>query len=227
MASTQYTSVDLCAIRVTQLTEGGAPVTGASSGYVTESAISLGISITTEDGDSLVQKNGCGDICATLNEPDKIKGIELSAEFCQLDAYLLKLLTGAELFTEGLNAIGFQFAAVGSTPAPICFEGWSKAWDGDHQAVVPATSPDAAYIHWVFPYTRWVQGDLTLEHDLMVVPATAKGAENPSIGDTGPYGDWPTAVETAGGVTRLGGWFFDGDIPSGTGAYVTVPTPTP
>lgn len=222
MASTCYTSVDLCAVRVSKLTAGGAPLTGVNNGYVTDAVVSLGITITLKEGEELERINGCGDVCAVLNTPDKIKGIELSAEFCQLDAYLLEILTDVDVFTSGGNAIGFQFPAVGASPDPVCFEGWSKAWDVDRQAVPTFTSPDAAYVHWVFPFTRWVNGDMTLEHDLLVVPATAKGSENANITQDGPFNDWPSAVAQAGGVTRVGGWFFDDVLPTGDCDYVEV-----
>lgn len=222
MASTCYTSVDLCATRVSKLATGGAPVAGASNGYVSDGAITLEITITLKEGEELERTNGCGAVCAVLNEPDQIKGVELSAEFCYLDAYLLEILTGATPFVSGGNAIGMQFAAVGSSPDPVCFEGWSKAWDVDRQATPAFTTPDAAYIHWVFPFNRWVQGAQTLEHDFMIVPATAKGSENPNITANGPFDDWPSAVANAGGVTRIGGWFFDATLPEADCDYVAV-----
>lgn len=222
MASTCITSVDFCAVRVAKLTSAGAPSAGASNGYVSNDAITLTITVTLKTGDELEKVNGCGDICAVLNQPDQIKGLELSAEFCFLDAYLLELLTGASVFSSGGEAVGQQFAAVGSSADPVCFEGWSKAWDNDRQASPAFTSPNAAYIHWVFPFTRWVQGDQKLEHDFMTVPATAKGSENPNITGNGPFDDWPAVVAGQDGVTRIGGWFYDAVLPTATCDYVAV-----
>lgn len=222
MSSTCHTSVDLCAVRVAKLTTAGAPSAGASNGYVTDSPISLAIDITTEAGVDKTQKNGCGAVCSVLNEPDTVKGVALDAEFCQLDSYLFEHLTGADVFTSGGNAIGFQFAEIGAAPDPVCFEGWSKAWDVDEQLVSAFTTPAATYIHWVFPFTRWVQGKLTLEHDLMVCPAAAKGSQNSHITANGPFDDWPSAVASHGGITRIGGWFYDDDLPTATCDYVAV-----
>jgi hypothetical protein len=222
MASTLYQAVDLCAVRVAKLTEGGAPLTGATNGYISDGAVTMGIGITTEAGDDITQKNGCGNICATLQSPDLIKGLTLDIDFCRLDAYLYELLTGSDTFTSGADAVGFQFAAVGAAPGPVCFEGWSKAWDVDHQATDAFTSPDATWIHWVFPYTRWVQGDITVEHGIDVYPASAKGSENSAITADGPFNDWPAPVSAHGGVTRVGGWFFDDDIPVVTANKVPV-----
>ena len=223
MARTCITPVDLCAIRVSKITEGGAPIAGANNGYISEAPISLGVTVTTESGDDLTLENGCGQLMATLQTPDQIKGVELELNLCQLDAYLLQLLTGAQLFTSGSDAIGFQFAAVGSSPSPVCLEGWSKAWtSGGNQLTHASTSPNETWIHWVFPFTRWVQGDITMEHELMQVPVSAKGYENRNITANGPYNDWPAAVAAQGGVTRLGGWFYDGPPPDQTCAYAAV-----
>lgn len=222
MASTIYDSVDLCRIRVSLLTTGGAPLTWASNGYVSDAAINLGIKITTEAGDDITQKNGCGTICATLQSPDQMKGIALSADLCILDAYLEEFLCGSQTISSGANAIGSRFAAVGSSPTPVCFEGWSKAWQTDHQATNAFTSPNPTYIHWVFPYTRWVLGDRTLEHGIDVWPVNGVGSENTAITVDGPFNDWPSAVAASGGMPRLGGWFFDGTIPTASTSKIAV-----
>lgn len=222
MASTCITSLDLCAIQVSKTTEAGAPIAGANNGYVSDAPVSLGVTITTEAGDDLTQKNGCGLVMATLQQPDQIKGIELALVLCQLDAELIEIMTGAELFTDGADAIGFQLAAVGSSPPPVCFEGWTKAWEVDHQLADDFTTPDDTWIHWVFPLTRWVQGDFTLEHALLTVPLNGKGSENPSITADGPTNSWPAEVAAKGGVTRLGGWFYDTAPPAATCTYVPV-----
>lgn len=222
MASTCITSLDFCAIRVARLTDSGAPLTGPTNGYVSDAPISLDVSIVTEEGDDLTSKNGCGLICATFQQPDQIKSLELTLELCQLDAELLEILTGAQVFMSGGNAIGLQFPEVGSQPPPVSFEGWSKAWATDHQLVDPSTAPDSTWIHWVFPGVRWVQGDFTVEHDLMVVTVNGKGQENPNLSVNGAFDDFPTEIAAAGGVTGLGAWFYDTEPPPATCDYVPV-----
>lgn len=222
MSSTCITSLDLCAIRVARLTDAGAPLTGANNGYISDAPIKLDVSVVTEAGDDLTLKNGCGLLAATFQQPDQIKSIELSLDLSQLDAELLEVMTGAQVFVQGGNAIGFQLPEVGAEPPPIAFEGWTKAWETDHQLVDTTTSPNATWIHWVFPMTRWVQGDFTLEHDLLVVPVNAKGSENPAITADGPFDDWPVSIAAAGGVTRLGGWFYDTEAPPALCTYVPV-----
>lgn len=221
--STCYTSVDICALRVAKLTAAGAPDTGADNGYVTDATISLGITVEVRDGEELEQINGCGAICATLKEPDKVKRVSLDLDLCQLDAFLIEFLTGASTFVDGSgDAIGQQLPAVGTEAGPTCVEAWSKAWDDSSQAVDPFTTPNETYIHWVFPFTRWVQGAFTLEHQLMIVPLTGDGAENDQITADGPFDDWPVEVAGVGGVTRIGGWFFDPALPTVACQPITV-----
>jgi len=222
MTSTCVTSLDLCAIRVARLSDAGVPQAGATNGYAANSPIRLQVTVTTEAGEEFTQRNGCGDLCAVFEEPDKIKGLQLAMDLCQLDAYLLRLTAGVDVIEDAGEAIGFEFPEVGSTPDPVCLEGWTKAWEGSQPATPTFTAPDAAYMHWVFPFTRWVNGDITMEHQLMVVPVSGKGRENANIGATGPFDDWPSVIASRGGITRIGGWFYDATLPEVECDYVPV-----
>lgn len=220
--STCITSLDLCAIRISKLTETGAPMTGAGNGYVADTPLSLGVTITTEAGDDLKQKNGCGALVAAYQSPDTIKGIDLALVLTDLDAVALKLLTGGSVYLDGTNAIGFQPPAVGAYPGPVCFEGWSKAWDTDTQLVDSTTTPNATWIHWVFPFTRWVQDNFSLAHQILTVPVKGKGSQNNHLTVNGPFNDWPAQVATGGGVTKLYGWFYDVAAPASTCQAIAV-----
>jgi hypothetical protein len=222
MTSTCYASIELAALRIATLTTSGAPSTGANKGYVTDSAIQLGVTVEVEAGTEFTQKNGLGAICATLKQPDTVKRVTLALELCQLDSQLLALLTGGASISSGGNVVGMQLPAVGATPPNLCVEAWTKAWDGGQQAIDPVTSPAASYFHFVFPLVTWVQGQFTMEEGFMVVPVTGSGSENSAITANGPFDDWPTYVANAGGITRIGGWFLDDDVPTATCAAISV-----
>lgn len=222
MTSTCYASVELAALRIAELTAAGAPSTGAGNGYVTDAAIQMGVTVEVETGTEFTQKNGLGAICATLKQPDTVKRVTLALELCQLDSQLIAMLTGGDPFTAGADVIGMQLPAVGGTPPNLCVEAWTKAWDGGGQAVPSYTSPNPAYFHFVFPLTTWVQGQFNMAEGFMVVPLTGSGSENNAITANGPFDDWPAAVAGRGGITRIGGWFLDEDIPTAACAAITV-----
>lgn len=222
---TCYQSLDICALRVTRLNSStGSPVVGSGNAVISNAPIKLEVKLDLEKGDDLVQKNGCGSIASAFHDRDRIKSLNLSMDLTQLDAYLLELMTGAQVFSSGGNPIGFQSYAVGADgPAPVCLEAWSKAWDGGNPAIPTFTSPNAAYIHWVFPKTTWHMGDFTLQHGFMVVPIDGKGEENSRITANGPFDDWPAGVSGPGGITRVFGWFFDSTLPTASCGYTSVP----
>lgn len=225
MAGTCFTSLQLCATRVAQLTSAGRPtVPGTNKGYVTDAAIKLDISVQLRAGKDLEQQNGCGAVCAAFKQPDRIKRLDLKMDLCQFDSQLVAMLTSGGVISSGGNAIGYQFpAATGSTdPLPLCIEAWSKAWQGNQQATPAFTTPNAAYIHWVFPFTQWTHDNFTIEDDLMVVSLSGQGQENRNITVNGPFDDWPAAVAAANGITQVGGWYLDANLPAVTCNYINT-----
>lgn len=225
MAGTCYTSLQLCALRVALLQSSGRPPTPVTNkGYVTDAAIKLDVSVQLRAGKDLEQQNGCGAVCAAFKQPDRIKRLDLKMDLCQFDAQLVGMLTGGGVISSGGNAIGYQFpATTGSVdPLPVCIEAWSRAWQGNQQAVPAFTSPNAAYIHWVFPFTLWTHGQFAIEDALMVLPMTGQAQENRNITINGPYDDWPAAVVAAGGITQVGGWFLDATLPTVACNYINT-----
>jgi len=213
--STCYTSISLCNLRIAKLLASGAPKTGAGNGYNTNAPIKLDISVEVSTGDDKELKNGCGLVMATFKEPDKIKRLNLSMDLSQLDMDVISFLDGSDTFSSGAEVIGMQFPSVTSELTTVtCVEAWSKAWDGGQQAVDPFTTPDVTYFHWVFPLTKWVQGDKTIEDELMVVPMNGTSEENSHITANGPFNDWPAEIAGPGGITRIGGVFLDDSIPT-------------
>lgn len=221
-----FQPLDLCAIRISRLSSStGSPVPGSGNAVISVAPIKLDVKLDLAQGDDLIQKNGCGSIASAFHDRDRLKSVNLAMDLTQLDANLLELMTGAQVFSSGGNAIGMQSVAVGvDGPAPVCLEAWSKAWDGGGPAVPTFTSPNAAYIHWVFPKTTWHMADFSVQHGFMVVPVAGKGEENAKITANGPFDDWPAGVSGPGGITRCFGWFFDPTLPTATCGYTSVPS---
>jgi hypothetical protein len=221
-----YGSLQVCAIRVARLETSGAPDNGAGNGYVSDALISLQVGVELTTGDDLEQKNGCGAICQSFKDCDRIKRLTFTMNLCQLDAELIELLTGATLLQDlpGTGeAIGWMFPAVDAAcPDGVSLEVWTKAWDGSEQATPTYLSNAAGYWHWVFPRTKWVMGQVTMENGIMVVPVTGFGEENSSITADGPFNDWPVEVANQGGITRVGGVFLDDELPTASCGYISV-----
>jgi hypothetical protein len=224
MAGTCFTSLQLCALRVAQLSTAGRPqVPGTNKGYVTDAAIKLQVGVTLTTGADLEQQNGCGAVCAAFKQPDRIKRVDLSMDLCQFDAQIVALLTDGGVISSGGNAVGFQFpSTTGADPRPVCIEAWSKAWNGSQQASPTFTAPNAAYIHWVFPFVQFTFGQFTIDNTLQVLPLTGPGTPNAFITANGPFDDWPVSVANAGGITQVGGWFLDGNLPNVACNYINT-----
>lgn len=221
--ATCYTSLQLCALRLALLETSGAPDTGLLNGYCTDAAIKLDISVEVSTGDDKELKNGCGDVIATFKEPDKIKRLNLGLDLSQLDMDVISFLDGSDTFRSAGSVIGMQFPSVtAGLTRQVCVEAWSKAWDGGQQAVDPFTTPDVTFFHWVFPLTKWVQDDKTVEDELMVFPMKGTSEENAHITANGPFNDWPASVSGPGGITRIGGVFLDHVLPDTACAPIPV-----
>lgn len=217
-------SIQTCLLRWANVTAAGAPQPGADDGYRTDALIQVGVAVVKEEGTESIRKNGCGAICQSFKAPDKIKRVTLSTSLCELDSELIQLMVGGEIFVEAGNTIGYQLPTVDdAAPNGGVFEVWTKAWDGDSQAVLNVA--DAAYWHFVFPKAQFSPGDFTTAEDgFLEFPLEGFGDPNPQVTANGPYNDWPTGVANAGGVTSSGGWFLDDTLPASNCGYVTVPS---
>lgn len=223
MANQCFASIQLCAIRTARLTEAGAPDTGATNGYVSDAMVKLQVGVELEEGADVTQKNGCGSLVAAIKEPDLIKRVSLQLDLSRLDAELKWVLLGGDVITSGGNTVGYQSATSSDEPPAVCFEAWSKAWDGTQQAVSSLSTPNSSYVHWVFPFTRWAQGQFTMEREnFLVDPLTADGTENTEITVNGPFDDWPAAITSLGGITSFYGWWFDDDLPTAACGRISV-----
>lgn len=210
-----YSSIQACMLRVARLTSGGVPDPGATNGYISDALIQIGSTIEVEAGDEFTQKNGCGALCVSFKDVDRIKRATLALELCTLDAELIELLTGASLITVGGESVGFSIPKSDTTPGSVTVEAWSKAWDGSQQA---SDGVNALYWHWVWPSVKWQIGNHTLENGILRVPLTGIAIENDNIGN-GPWNDFPAAAD----LTAAESVFLDDTLPTAACGYSTVP----
>ncbi len=224
-------SLQVCRLRVAQLTAGGLPEAGSDSGYVSDAIIQANISVELESGDDFVLKNGCGNLCQTFKDADRVKRVNLDMELCQLDSELVGLLVGADTFVDlSNNTLGAALPSSTDSPSyGVALELWTKAWDSNQQAnasLIGGSSNDVLYFRWFFPFVRFQLGAMTLQNDILRIPVAGYGQENDDMPADGPFQDFPMAVENVGGITTAGGWFLDDDIPDAQCGYIAVPTPS-
>lgn len=222
-----FSSLQVCRLRVGQLTSAGAPNPGASNGYVTDGLVSIALSFVKSEGDDFEQKTGCGDICATFVDCDKVKRVDPTVTLCHLDAQLIELMGGGTIFTESPSSdpFGMKIPSPGDSCAnPVSLEWWSLAWDVDSQATPASLSGSPAYWHFVIPKVRFAFGDVTFENGIAVIPLVGKGEANANVTSNGPFNDWPSEVAGTGGVDSPFGYWLDATLPDASCDYVAVPS---
>ncbi len=204
-----FSSLQVCRLRVALLDDAGAPDAGADALVVSDALIQIGWQVQVSEGSNFEQKNGCGSVCLTYQGPDKITGVNLTAQLCTLDHELIALMTGANLAVVGGETRGFAL------PGPneeltrrVSVEAWALAWDGDQQAV---DTGNPLYQRYIWPSVSWLFGDGTLEDNPLAVPLTGRGRGNAGFGN-GPGNDLPWGVYT----TAMGVFTDDGELPVAT-----------
>lgn len=225
MSNACFSVVDALAHRVCRLSTAGAPTSGANQGFISDAQVKVTIGLELDTGAEFIQKNGAGNICAIVKEPDKIKRSTVTMDLCRFDFEYMSLLCSGDLITTGGHGIGYQPPSVSAgDPDPICYEVWCKAWDSAAQAIPAYTSPNAAYIHFVVPFVKFTQQPFDLANGITVFQVKGDGSENTGVTANGPWNDWPAPVAAHGGITRVYGVFLDATLPTATCGFQTVPS---
>lgn len=224
------TSVRCVRVRLTELDVATrAPVLGAGHGYVIASQVLLTIATENQSGETFEARDGSGILCDSASLGDTFKDVKLTLQVCNLDPNIERFLLGAALITDGTDTIGAQAPPANLTArTAVCLEVWSRAWSGSSQAVVPTTTPNVAFHHWVFPYAHgFAPESVTIDSDIHLFSYTGIAEESSAVTETGPYGDWPAAITTSGGVSRAYAHFLDAALPSAACVTIDVVGTTP
>lgn len=199
-----YQSLDMCAVRAATLDSDGSKLGATTNGGAYNlTPISLGRSPIVSTGETLEQRDGCGNICVSITDADVTTGEDLTLTLCQLDLELISILTGGEvLMDSGGTVIGVEAPDPSATAPVIEFDSWTKAYSGSSPVAAPRD-----YWHWVWPFTRWNIGDWTIERGVLQVSLTGKASANANLG-SGAFNDLPGA-----GIQQFFGVFLASDIP--------------
>lgn len=191
-------SLSVCMAQVYLLTSAGEPDPGSNNLYVTDSIVSLGINLEVAEGTKHEPKNGCGDICYTYDEDDKVTGTTLDMVFCKTDPELDVLLLGGDTVADGFGVtIGYSAPPVaGSTQPKVAVEVWTKNIQGTD------VDDDYPFIRWGTGGSTWRPNNRALANGPIPNPFAGKGREAADYGD-GADGFWVVPTD------RL--WFYQGD----------------
>jgi hypothetical protein len=163
--------------RIVKLDVCGNPVTGASSSVViTDGFISIDVSPEYEEGEEFLTKNANGAPCVNQKDPNFLKRVGLSIEFCNIDPDAIVLLTGERLLVTGGPATGTGVVfGEGLLLARFSLEVWQPL------AGVGACSATGQQYHlyWAFPNVgNTMISDFTMENGPMsfTIDANTNGA---------------------------------------------------
>lgn len=180
-------SAKVCALRVARLADDCTALPGATNGAVSTAIVQLQATPEYDTGQEFIQKNGCGDICISLRDLDKLKRITLAMTLCTRDLELIEILTGASLITISGEVSGLSRRGVGADdPARVSLELWTRAVD----TAGACSSTNNRWWRWVYPSSTFTLGQTTLENGIATVQLAGFSEPNPVWGN-GPWNDWP------------------------------------
>lgn len=189
MANDAKPQVQAFRTRITKLDANGVPTPGASKVYVSSALVTLTTNPVYVDGDEFEDKNGEGLICVSYKGPDTFKRVDWEMTVCTPDPYLLEMLSGGSVLTDGA-AVGFAYPALGiMAPTPISIEVWTKRVDDG------VLDPALPYAWWVLPWVDSMRlGSKTFGNNSIQPTVSGRAFENANWFD-GPTNNWDPASD--------------------------------
>jgi len=218
MATKVLKSIKGKVVRLTRLSACGEIEYGTCSSLVSECFVSVTLASEIEAGDEYLQKSAWGDLCISDKDPDRIKWVNATIEFAEINPDALDILTtGAPVVHSG-DTIGVTF---GREPneAAFALEVWTK------RTGVDCVTPEWGY--FVVPFVRngQINGDLVIENGVMTLSVTGNGFPATSAWGVTPYDDNPFLEAFPAGEI-FGMVVSDVTPPSDTAGCVALVEPT-
>lgn len=194
MATKRYSSVKGRVARLTRLDECGVPVIGAKSQLVTAGFIRVGLAFVYEDGEENQQKNAWGDYCYDEQDNPRLRRVDPTIDFCQVDPDAFEIATGARLLMDATDAAGW---ALNGDPVVEAFslEVWSKVAGSGACA-----AGGQQYVYTALPFVNNGKlGDFNLELAGATFQIAGQGQ-----GANAAWGDSPGSSNAVTGSTTTG-----------------------
>ncbi len=186
-------SIKACRIRVTRNDECGAALVHSqnpNSRITTKGFVSLTMSPDTEDGEEILVKDGCGDICIHDIDCSRIKGFELTLMLCGIPVPMIGLLLNSQMFLDGTVPRGFMMPDVNDVDCDGSRQ--VEIWAKNAEKGKCATDEAWPWFQWLIPKSiNWVlSGDIGFANDNAVELELEGYAEsNPNWTPSVP-GEW-------------------------------------
>lgn len=133
-------------MRLVRLDECGVPVTGVGSQIVTKGFVQIANALEYDDGTEFLLKNADGEPCVNDKDPDFLKRVTSTTDFCVMNPDAIVITTGEDLITGGAPVTGTG-VAFGEDPltARYSIEVWQPAGGRD-----ACEGGQQQYVYWAF-----------------------------------------------------------------------------
>lgn len=202
--------LNVCAVRATRLLDDCTYATGPENSVTTISTVSLNVTPEIEEGETIRQLNGCGDVCLNINQPDQIVSNNIEIEFCTYDIDLLNILTCSDPV---LNADGDSIGAHTRSGVIDCPGAFLEIWSRVGQSTGSCGAGEAAalqFVRRVYPRVNLINSSgITLENGFNTFTLSGTAEANPNALD-GPFSDLPAPLDD----DIVDCWFYDDALPA-------------
>lgn len=189
-------------MRLTRLTDCGAPAPGTTGTLVSDGMINVDATFNYLDPEEITQRNANGDLCIDDQGNPQLRWIDLSIVMCQVDPDAVNIVTGNPIVvdddTPTTNTVGFRVDTALTGTAEFALELWSNV---SNQACSP--SGVRSYGYWLLPFVGQARmGDFSVANAALNMTFTARTFPG-SLWGTGPSAYLPRADATTGTPEKI------------------------
>jgi hypothetical protein len=221
MATQILKSIKGKVVRLTRLDNCGDVVEGSCTTVVSDCFVSVTMAADVEEGDEYLQKNAWGDFCINDKDIDRIKRVNVTIEFAEINPDTLDIVANASPVISSGDTIGATFGPETQTEA-FALEVWTKRTNPENCA-----PGQEEYGYFLVPFIKngRIDGDVTIENGALTLSMVGQAFEAPASWDEGPYADNPF-VESFPAGDFFGMVVTDVQPPTVTNGCVAYVAPT-
>lgn len=185
MVSVCVTPFKIPRVRATLLNSCGVPIEGSCSSVSTKGIVTVEMTKEFQERNDFYTENGDGEFCVKVTDPPKLKWINLTLTFCNVDPELVNIMTADPLVMSDATvpaAIGNRVREGSVALANFALEGWTRVAGSN-----ACSGSQVAYLYNLWPWiTEGQVGDITYENGAATLTVTGRTTPNSGWG-SGPY----------------------------------------